>query len=97
MAAYMIMLTEVTDPTGMEQYRTHVLPVIERYGGRFLAAAPPDVLEGAAHPHVAVILEFPSMERAHAWYDSADYQELKALRLRSSRPVSVLVEGFHGQ
>ncbi len=92
MAAYMIVLTDVTDPAGMEEYRTHVLPVIERYGGRFLAAGPPDILEGDLTLHVAVILEFPSMERAHAWYDGADYQDLKALRQRSSRAVAVFVD-----
>ncbi len=97
MAAYMMVLTEVTDPTGMEEYRTHVLPVIERYGGRFLAAAPPDVLEGELRPHVAVILEFPSMERARAWYDGADYRDLKALRHRSARATAVFVDGLPGQ
>ena len=94
MAAYMMVLTEITDPGGMEEYRTHVLPVIERYGGRFLAAGPPDVLEGELQPHVAVILEFPSMERAHAWYASPDYQDLKALRHRSARATAVFVDGL---
>jgi len=97
MAAYMMVLTEVTDPAGMEEYRTHVLPVIEGYGGRFLAAAPPDVLEGDLRPHVAVILEFPSMERARAWYDGEDYRELKALRHRSARATAVFVDGLPGQ
>ncbi len=96
MAAYMMVLIEVTDPTRMEEYRTHVLPVIERYGGRFLAAAPPDVLEGELRPHVAVILEFPSMERARAWYDATDYQELKALHHRSARAVAAFVDGLPG-
>jgi uncharacterized protein (DUF1330 family) len=36
-------LTEITDPVGMAEYRTHVLPVIERYGGRFLASGPEGV------------------------------------------------------
>ena len=94
MAAYMMVLTEVTDPAGMAEYRTHVLPVIERYGGRFLAAGPPDVLEGELRPHVAVILEFPSMEQAHAWYGSVDYQDLKALRHRSARATAVFVDGL---
>lgn len=66
MPAYLMVLTEITDPAGLEEYGRQVLPVIERYGGRFLAAAPPDVLEGELRPHVAVIIEFPSMERARA-------------------------------
>lgn len=96
MVAYMMVLTEVTDSAGMEEYRTHVLPVIERYGGRFLAAAPPDVLEGELQPHIAVILEFPSMERVHAWYDATDYQELKALHHRSAHAVAAFVDGLPG-
>jgi uncharacterized protein (DUF1330 family) len=44
-----------------------------------------------------VILEFPSMERARAWYDGEDYRELKALRHRSARATAVFVDGLPGQ
>ena len=95
MAAYLIAeLAEVTDPTGFEEYRTKVRPMVEHYGGRYLAAGGPDVKEGDAQPMVVAVIEFPSMERLQAFYDAAEYQDLKALRQRSSRGNLLFLDGF---
>ena len=94
MTAYVIGTSEITDPAGMEEYRNRVGPVIERYGGRFVAAGAPEVREGDLHPHVAVIIEFPSLDQARAWYDAADYQELKAVRQRSTRGITLFLNGL---
>jgi uncharacterized protein (DUF1330 family) len=97
MSAYMIALTEVTDPAGMDEYRRRVGPVLAQYGGRPLAAGPPVVLEGELTPHIAVIIEFADLEAARTFYQSAEYQEPKALRHRSARAVATFVEGLPGQ
>jgi uncharacterized protein (DUF1330 family) len=94
MAAYVIGTSEITDPAGMEEYRNRVGSVIERYGGRFLAAGAPEVREGDLRPHVAVIIEFPSLDQARTWYDSADYRELKAVRQRSTRGTTLFLDGL---
>jgi len=39
------------------------------------------------------VLEFSSMERLRAFYDSADYRPLIALRQRSARSSLFAVEG----
>ena len=64
----------------MDEDHSRVGPVIAQHGGRVLAAGPPVILEGNPTAHVAVIIEFPSLDHAQAWYDAADYQDLKALR-----------------
>ena len=64
MAAYVIGAIEVSDPVGMEEYRTRVGEVVARHGGRFLAAGAPEVRGGNLHPHASVIIEFPSLEQA---------------------------------
>ena len=64
MAAYVIGAIEVSDPVGMEEYRTRVGEVVARHGGRFLAAGAPEVREGNLQPHASVIIEFPSLEQA---------------------------------
>jgi uncharacterized protein (DUF1330 family) len=94
MSAYLIALTEVTDPAGMDEYRRRVGPVLARYGGRVIAAGPPEVLEGELTPHIAAIIEFPDLEVARTWYQSAEYREPKALRHRSARAVATFVEGL---
>ena len=39
------------------------------------------------------MIEFPSVERARAWYDSSAYRQILPLRTRNSRSVTYLVEG----
>ena len=40
-----------------------------------------------------ILLEFPSVERARAWYESDAYRDAKALRQRTSKGSLLLVEG----
>ena len=94
MAAYVIGTSEITDPAGMEEYRSRVGPLIARYGGRFVAAGAPEVREGDFRPHVAVIIAFPSLDEARTWYEATDYQELKAIRQRSTRGTTLFLDGL---
>ena len=94
MAAYVIADVDVKDPVRYEDYRKLVLPTITAYGGRFLArGATVDTLEGPWHPKRLVIVEFPSVERAKAWWASSEYAEAKALRQATSHGSLVVIEG----
>ena len=52
-----------------------------------------EVLEGAPAEGV-VIIQFPTMEEAKAWYDSPAYQEAKAHRLKGADYRVILVQGL---
>ena len=94
MPAYIIVNIEVTDPAGFERYRAAVPPVIAAHGGRYLVRGGDlHVMEGAPDWKRLVVLEFPSLDAARAFYASADYAPLLALRLASSRNEMVMVEG----
>ncbi len=95
MAAYFLIdLLEITDAAGMQEYRKHIRPMVEKFGGRYLiAGGRVDVVEGSWRPAFPVLLEFPSMQDARRWYDSEDYRALKELRLRASRGDAVFIEG----
>jgi uncharacterized protein (DUF1330 family) len=43
-----------------------------------------------------VILEFPSLERAKAWWDSPEYRPLREIRQRASRGDLIVVDGLAG-
>ena len=61
---------------------------------RFLArGGRVETLEGAWSPGRFVMLEFPSVERAKAWFESAEYAPAKALRHKSAQSHMILVEG----
>jgi uncharacterized protein (DUF1330 family) len=96
MAAYCLFDNlEVLDSGKLAQYAQRVKPVVERYGGRYLVlGGKVEVMEGQWRPTFPVVLEFPSLERAHAWYSSDEYRELKALRLSAVRSTAVFIEGL---
>jgi uncharacterized protein (DUF1330 family) len=97
MSAYVVVNVEVEDPVPYEEYKTLAPPSIAAYGGRYIArGGRTEVLEGGYAPRRLVILEFPSLERARAWWASAEYARAKALRQSCSRADMILVEGLGG-
>lgn len=94
MAAYIIAEIEVTNPEGYQQYTAQVPATIARYGGRFLTrGGPVEVLEGEWPARRRVLIEFPSMEAAKRWWDSAEYAGPKAMRRANSQGRLLLLEG----
>jgi uncharacterized protein (DUF1330 family) len=68
---------------------------IALYGGRYLTrGGETNVLEGDWTPERFVILEFPTMEQARAWWSSPEYAEAKALRQAIATTRMVLTEGL---
>jgi uncharacterized protein (DUF1330 family) len=95
MPAYLIANIQVTNPDGYRGYAEQVGETIEAHGGRYLArGGTVEVLEGEWEPQRLVVLEFPTLESAHAWYESAEYQRLRELRVDSSHGQLVLTEGL---
>jgi uncharacterized protein (DUF1330 family) len=94
MAAYVIVDLTVTDQPTMDEYRKRVPVTVAQYGGRFLVrGGAHQTVEGDWKPNRVVVLEFPSMEQAKRWYDSEEYREPKAMRLRAGRANLIMVEG----
>jgi uncharacterized protein (DUF1330 family) len=94
MAAYIFASVEITDPAAYEEYRRRVPAVIEAYGGRYLVrGGAVERLEGDGELDRLVILEFPDMARLKAFYQSAQYQPLLAIRQRAARSNLIAVEG----
>jgi uncharacterized protein (DUF1330 family) len=52
------------------------------------------VLEGDWTPRRLVVLKFPSVERARAFYDSSEYARAKAARQGAAVMRMVVVEGL---
>ena len=94
MPAYMIADVTVTDPALMDEYRKLVPATVAAYGGRFVVrGGAHQKIEGDWTPTRLVVLEFPSMDHARRWYDSQEYREPKAMRLKAGRTNMVFVEG----
>ena len=94
MTAYVLGEIEVTDPALYEEYRKQVLPVVQKYGGKFIVrGGKVEPLEGGWSPKRLVALEFPSMAQAQKWYRSPEYAPLIDMRQKASKGRLILVEG----
>ena len=92
-AYYLFDVQEVTDPQAMGEYRRRVLETVERHGGRYLAVGGEvTVVEGDWRPAFPVLIEFPDIGAARAWYDSPEYRRIVDLRRRSTRGHAVLID-----
>jgi uncharacterized protein (DUF1330 family) len=95
MPAYTVVEVEVEDPVRYEDYKKMVPPSLEPFGGRFLVrGGRVETLEGEWAPKRLVIVEFPSVEKAKAWWSSSEYAEAKALRQATAKTQMIVVEGF---
>jgi uncharacterized protein (DUF1330 family) len=95
MAAYVISEVAVTDPTLMDRYRSLAQASIARYGGRYIVrGGAAEVVEGGPPVTQLVIVEFPSIERAHEWYHSPEYAEALAVRQHALTRRLIFVEGM---
>ncbi len=92
--AYAVFIKEaVHDQNALNRYQAAVGASSARREVAFLTAyGPQEVLEGPGVQGV-VILEFPDMAAARAWYDSPEYQAAAAHRHQGATYRAVLVEG----
>ena len=94
MPAYVAVQVVINDPVTYERYKKLTPGSLEPFGGRFLArGGATEALEGTWKPQRFVLLEFPSVERARAWWDSPEYAEAKKLRQASASTEMLLIEG----
>ena len=94
MPGYVIADVTVTDPQTYADYRALTPGSIAAFDGRFLVrGGEHEVIAGGWAPGRLVLLEFDSLARAAAWYDSPAYVEARAIRQRASTGNMVMVEG----
>ncbi|MEH0933700.1 DUF1330 domain-containing protein [Micromonospora psammae] len=75
------------------EYIERIQSTLDPYQGRFrVHGADVEVLEGD-FPGTVVIIEFPDVERARAWYASPAYREILPLRLRHIEGSAIIVPG----
>ncbi len=94
MAAYIVLNIDVTDPVRYADYAAAAGATVKQFGGRYLVrGGKAEALEGSANPKRIVILEFPTYERAKAWWDSAEYREPQRIRQSAAVSDTLIVEG----
>ncbi|WP_373085064.1 DUF1330 domain-containing protein [Sneathiella sp.] len=95
MTAYLIARIRVTDPDQYEVYKSLAPIAIKKYGGRYLTrGGEMQTVEGPEETSRVVILEFPDMAAARAFYDSPEYKKARDARATAADGQFVLLEGL---
>jgi len=94
MSAFIIVDVKITDPARYEEYKKLTPGSLAPYQGKFIVrGGATETLEGDWNPGRIVVVEFPSLERAKAWWSSDGYAPAKSIRQAASITRMILVEG----
>ena len=94
MKAYVIVDVKITDPVLYEEYKKLTPASLKPFDGKFIVRGGKcETLEGSWDPGRIVMVEFPSFEKAKAWWSSEGYAPAKTLRQSASTTRMIVVEG----
>jgi uncharacterized protein (DUF1330 family) len=85
MAAYIISRVLVKDPELMRDYAARSIALAKTFGATYpVRTNRVEALEGSYDGRRLIIIQFPDMASARAYWDSPAYQELRKLRHRAA-------------
>ena len=85
MTVYLFAEMKVHDPEGFAEYPPKVRPLVEKHGGAITHRISGfEAWEGDWRPTRMVIVEFPDMAAAKAFWDDPEYPPIKEIRLRTT-------------
>jgi uncharacterized protein (DUF1330 family) len=94
MPAYIIARVHVTDWERYREYTRATPAAIERFGGRFVVRGGETItLEGPQETGRVVVIEFPSLDAAKAFYQSEEYSRARKLREGAATGQFLAIEG----
>jgi uncharacterized protein (DUF1330 family) len=95
---YLIAHIDVKDyPEYIRSYGKPASALLQKYGAEpLVASAAAQVVEGKVGGNWTVVIRFPSLAAAQEFYNSAEYQPLKSLRVNelTNSTSLLLVGGF---
>lgn len=75
------------------RYIEGIQATMDPFGGRFLVHGREVEVKEGPWPGTVVVIAFPDIERARAWYDSPAYRAILPLRTTHIEGEVILVEG----
>lgn len=95
MKYYSVAEIDITDRSWLAAYAKNVTPMVERFGGRYLARTPDvEKVEGKRKPpQIFLIIEWPSKQAATDFYESDEYRPYRESRMAGATGEFALVAG----
>jgi len=94
MSAYIVVDIAVHDREKYQQYVSVAPGFVAKHQGRYIdRGGAVEVAEGNWQPERLVIVEFPSLDHAHAFLQDPEYRAVAAIRQAATTSKMVVVEG----
>ena len=95
MATYLIVDTLLDKPELYEEYKQKAKPLVEHYGGEYLARGGQLTLRETDlwSPTRMVLIRFTDADSAYRFYDSAEYLSILPISRQSARRTMIMLEG----
>ncbi|MFC9249475.1 DUF1330 domain-containing protein [Streptomyces sp. NPDC057136] len=94
MPAYVIANLQDAAPNAeIAEYMERIPGTFEPYGGRFLVHVTQHEVKEGSWSGSVVMIGFPGIAEARAWWDSPAYQEIAPLRSRHIKGDIIMIEG----
>ncbi|MEM7242198.1 MAG: DUF1330 domain-containing protein [Pseudomonadota bacterium] len=93
MVAYTIMNGDVHDAEGYAKYVEITTPTVAKFGGKFIARGANAVVKEGTPMSRTVIVEWPDVATAEAFYSSPEYEEALSHGLPASTRNYWVVDG----
>ena len=91
MAVYVVNAYDIHDSDTFKDYPPRVAPLLQKHGAKLLAMETnPKTLEGKAKAMNAIV-EFPSEEAVHTFYNDPEYQSIIHLRHNSTSNCTMII------
>ncbi len=91
MSVYVVNAYDIYDPEMFKDYPPRVAPLLQKHGAKLLAMETnPKALEGKPKTMNAIV-EFPSEEAVHKFYDDPEYQTFIHLRHNSTSNCTMII------
>jgi len=95
MSALIIIRVEVSDPSKLKEYQDVVPGIIKKYNGTLIVRGGRVIsLEGPEEKRRLVVIEFPSLDEASAFYYSDEYEKAIKLRIDVAEFEMIAVDGI---
>ncbi|MCV7092464.1 DUF1330 domain-containing protein [Mycobacterium interjectum] len=96
--AFVIVQIVINDWDGYRRYGSAAhQEIFDKFGAKVVGIDDDvEIVEGSWPCTRTVLIEFPSKQRARAWYESDEYQAVVALRHGSATSNLVIVSGYTG-
>ena len=92
MSYLLIVETNITDPSWINDYLKNVTPLLSLFDGKYSTRTSAiELLEGTDKPQFSLVAQFPSKEDALGFYHSAEYLPFKQARQAGSSSKFILV------